>query len=661
MTDALTDLLDTCERVLSERGVATTDELQQAARDAGADLTALGLDDPADFEVSLDGLGDYCSVLLDGRWTYLPTLLDGRILTHRLTAAETAADLIELSPDLDPIDESSDPPRLVDGPELEIGFDHLSTADLSREVPASALSREGTLILPVGALADLGLAAETLIAVRMSPDGVALSRVDEPVGDGTEVVDALRALIVDDVAADLRTVLYTVMADDASAFRTPTVPVGDLVEAAGLARDGDLVAPAGFEFAAFDDAAAADADERWAELTEEEVALIGALAQLADGVAEVLLTEPETDRSEGSDQLTALLSTGLAVEVGAGRTVLDALPLLDEPMVADLTLIHLLGDGFHEAPAVVEMLGLVEPAAPRVARPPLRWMRGRAYERLGEIGEAEEHFRAAERLAPAWPLTLVDLARYAADRGDAPRAIGLLERAGEDADPSWLESLRTQLPEPGPQLGRNDPCWCGSGRKFKQCHLHRPGVAPLAQRVDWLQQKLVHFLAEGPWREVRVELTVRWLTGSPERDHASRMADPLLDDLLLYEGGAIEDFLAVRGSLLPADERALVEQWLEVERSVHTVTAVRPGGGFDARDVRTGAEHTVTASAGLARMAPGQLFCARISPAGEGVERLLGGAVAIGPEDQPVLLELLDARDPVALIDFLRRTDRPAS
>ena len=23
----------------------------------------------------------------------------------------------------------------------------------------------------------------------------------------------------------------------------------------------------------------------------------------------------------------------------------------------------------------------------------------------------------------------------------------------------------------GPELGRNDPCWCGSGKKYKNCHL----------------------------------------------------------------------------------------------------------------------------------------------------------------------------------------------
>jgi hypothetical protein len=26
-----------------------------------------------------------------------------------------------------------------------------------------------------------------------------------------------------------------------------------------------------------------------------------------------------------------------------------------------------------------------------------------------------------------------------------------------------------------PKLGRNDPCWCGSGKKFKKCHLGKDG------------------------------------------------------------------------------------------------------------------------------------------------------------------------------------------
>lgn len=37
---------------------------------------------------------------------------------------------------------------------------------------------------------------------------------------------------------------------------------------------------------------------------------------------------------------------------------------------------------------------------------------------------------------------------------------------------SWFRKLVSPRPQ-GPQaeLGRNDACWCGSGRKYKRCHL----------------------------------------------------------------------------------------------------------------------------------------------------------------------------------------------
>jgi hypothetical protein len=37
---------------------------------------------------------------------------------------------------------------------------------------------------------------------------------------------------------------------------------------------------------------------------------------------------------------------------------------------------------------------------------------------------------------------------------------------------SWLSNLFSSKPA-RPQdveLGRNDPCWCGSGKKYKKCH-----------------------------------------------------------------------------------------------------------------------------------------------------------------------------------------------
>jgi hypothetical protein len=30
--------------------------------------------------------------------------------------------------------------------------------------------------------------------------------------------------------------------------------------------------------------------------------------------------------------------------------------------------------------------------------------------------------------------------------------------------------LHRKPPESALELGRNDPCWCGSGKKYKKCH-----------------------------------------------------------------------------------------------------------------------------------------------------------------------------------------------
>ena len=39
--------------------------------------------------------------------------------------------------------------------------------------------------------------------------------------------------------------------------------------------------------------------------------------------------------------------------------------------------------------------------------------------------------------------------------------------AEEDELPPPVEQRRVDETE---QIGRNDPCWCGSGKKFKKCH-----------------------------------------------------------------------------------------------------------------------------------------------------------------------------------------------
>ena len=41
----------------------------------------------------------------------------------------------------------------------------------------------------------------------------------------------------------------------------------------------------------------------------------------------------------------------------------------------------------------------------------------------------------------------------------------------EDGEPiNPLPVIETRRLDENEKIGRNDPCWCGSGKKFKKCH-----------------------------------------------------------------------------------------------------------------------------------------------------------------------------------------------
>jgi preprotein translocase subunit SecA len=85
------------------------------------------------------------------------------------------------------------------------------------------------------------------------------------------------------------------------------------------------------------------------------------------------------------------------------------------------------------------------------------WPTGQSSSSTGKLryqgGTAEDQPSAlAAAAAGAVPAGVADAAAYAAD---------------EVAAPVPVEPRRVDERE---QIGRNDPCWCGSGKKFKKCH-----------------------------------------------------------------------------------------------------------------------------------------------------------------------------------------------
>src|SRR5688572_32513231 len=68
--------------------------------------------------------------------------------------------------------------------------------------------------------------------------------------------------------------------------------------------------------------------------------------------------------------------------------------------------------------------------------------------------QATQSVFAGRAAATAAPVGGNDLMQ---DRAPAPARVG-----GDDV----IKTVKREEPK----IGRNDPCWCGSGKKFKKCH-----------------------------------------------------------------------------------------------------------------------------------------------------------------------------------------------
>jgi SEC-C motif len=252
------------------------------------------------------------------------------------------------------------------------------------------------------------------------------------------------------------------------------------------------------------------------------------------------------------------------------------------------------------------------------------------------------------------------LAHIASDRGDVERGLALLRRAGAEPDHPLVELLEQHRPEPPRDLGRNQPCWCGSGRKYKKCHLGREQL-PLAERAGWLYAKAVQHTLQSGWDGLLIEVgyeRCRYADDDPDVLDAA-LADPLVLDAVLFEGGAFGEFLEIRGSLLPDDERLLAEQWLLVERSVFEVEQVHPGQSVTVRDLRTGDTQEVRERAASRQLKAGQLVCAHVLPAGDSTQ-FFGGLEPVALHERDPLIGLLDTGpDPVTLVAQLSRRFAP--
>jgi hypothetical protein len=154
-------------------------------------------------------------------------------------------------------------------------------------------------------------------------------------------------------------------------------------------------------------------------------------------------------------------------------------------------------------------------------------------------------------------------------------------------------------------IGRNDPCPCGSGRKFKKCHgaAEREPVSAEAARSKALKARDVD-LGERLLRFARVRHGQHWLHdvfGAESFLKSGGIPDeemPLLIPWLMHlrqDGAGLtlaEEWRREQRRLSP-DDRLLLDAYEAAWVSLWEATEVEPGTGSRLRDVLTGEERFV--------------------------------------------------------------------
>lgn len=192
------------------------------------------------------------------------------------------------------------------------------------------------------------------------------------------------------------------------------------------------------------------------------------------------------------------------------------------------------------------------------------------------------------------------------------------------------------------KVGRNEPCPCGSGRKYKHCHGRvadaQPENAGAVQRaLAWLTER--HGKAvQAAFKDLLFEDL--WPEDGPEPSEIDESVwQPIMVNImewLLAEGdievkGAwreINDYvLSSDGPGLSADQRRYIAQLAERPLRLYTVTDVRRGEGLtlvDALDADA-LPLVVQERAGSESARPGMLIGCRVMTVGEHLE--LSGAI----------------------------------
>jgi len=568
--------------------------------------------------------------LTDGRWAAPGQLLNGSTLTHRLTTEEAGRAALSLSPDLSPLAALARGGLLLrDGQSLSFAWD-AEARDLT------GADTDAALVGPPGWLEH---EAGTLLHVRITGAILRLTRGPEPRAASRltvrRLVERVRSELANQAATgmhflppavSLEDVVLDTLVDEPGFLDQPLPPLGEALDGGGLETHRGHVGLPGTDWGPFDEFMSLD-DENWDDEWDED------LDDEASPFAGADTHEVET-RDELNARMTEAFGLephdveGVGIVLGAyelsqrlggfegSETYAKLAPAFAFPGIAKVLAIHAWTDPDFE-PFVA---AVVRSARGRDAAG-AHFVLAACAETRGDVREAERLYHLALHADPAHGLALTEIARYETDRGNYAEALRDLRAAHvppDDPERAWLEDL---VRPAFSGVGRNQPCPCGSGRKYKVCHLGRPGEAALVEPTKALLHKVSVWLSQPDNERLIRDLEAEVGPAELDRPDAEDgpYDGPMLIDVAMFDRGCLERFLDIRGILLPEPERVLGRSWLTTRRSLYEVQSVRSGEGLTLRDLATDNLVVELSDRSLSRQTePLDLLCLRLLPDGAG-------------------------------------------
>jgi hypothetical protein len=233
-----------------------------------------------------------------------------------------------------------------------------------------------------------------------------------------------------------------------------------------------------------------------------------------------------------------------------------------------------------------------------------------------------------------------------------------------------LDEIKTDLTADRP--GRNDPCYCGSGKRYKQCHMAEDRAADQLRRdqVDaatFLRRDLLKFAREERFSVPFGEALALYWNNLYTADNAEEMSQ---DEALRFFDWFVFDYQtadhprlltvyrAEKQEDLTAAQRLVLENWQSVGPAGAYKLLGYEGQTLQLEELLAGETFIVHEAGGHGIVEPGDLLLTRLVPV---LDRLEFSTVAAYlPQDEiadlPDKLNALRAAEPDAeYADFLRR------